>query len=300
MALCHSLLFYFFRKEANMAQYGKSFTYDGISSEDFHLVLAGLSIPDTDLGLSRSTEKSTINKYRKQVNVFGTTYDDVLSFTIVLIKDPCTYTDMNDLKFSRQDIREISAWLTSPQFPKLFHMYNYANQTDENSIPLNGWEEYDYFGVFTNVQATDDNIYSLSCDFECNTPFALSPLQTVTIQDEGVVTNESDDHYDYVYPYLIITPTSADQVTIKNNSDLDLNGSAHYMQFTAPDTNPIYIDCRKNTIENDSGVLEFSDLEIDTLDYIYWFRLLYGDNNITVNNAEVTFLFRYPVKVGAY
>jgi phage-related protein len=42
-------------------------------------------------------------------------------------------------------------------------------------------------------------------------------------------------------------------------------------------------------------------MNVDVVDYIYFPRLLYGRNQIEISgNAQVTFTYRYPVKVGAY
>lgn len=278
-----------------MANYGKSFVYDGESSEDFDLVICGFSTVDIPLNLKRSTTTSSINRYRKKVNLYGINYDSVLSFSIQLMKDPCKYTNNDELKFSRQEVREIAAWLTSPLSPRLFHMTDY--ETD------NPQEEYDYFGVFTNVEAGDNNIFTLNCTFECNTPYALSVKQSVLIDSgEGTVKNPSDDYEDYVYPQIIITPTAGVMepysITITNVTDSENS-------ITLNNMNPediVTMDCQKLVIYNESGsLISFDDIDIDVLDYIYWPRLLHGDNEITVDgDATVEFVYRYPVKVGAY
>lgn len=70
--------------------HGKYFTYNGYSSEDFGLMLGGFNVnEDIPLGLSRNILKGEMNRYRKIPNFMGTSYVDVLQFTISLIKDPC-------------------------------------------------------------------------------------------------------------------------------------------------------------------------------------------------------------------
>ena len=282
-----------------MGQYGNSFQYNGKSSSDFNLMIAGFEVMDIPLNLKRTTSASSINRYRHRANMYGIVYDSVLSFTVQLIKNPCKIQviDSNDLKFTRSEIREITAWLTSPLSPRLFHM------TDFESADGQQEEEYDYFGVFTDVVASDNAIHCLECTFECTTPYALSSEQTVVIEEgEGIVTNNSDEYEDYVYPTIIIEPTATEigsySITITNETD----GGKSITLKNMKRNDTVTIDCEKMTIKNRSGsLISFDDIDIDVLDYIYWFRLLHGDNKILVSgDATITFVFRYPVKVGAY
>lgn len=283
----------------NMGQYGNSFHYNGKSSSEFNLMIAGFQVIDIPLNLKRSTMISSMNRYRHRVNMYGINYDSVLGFTLQLIKNPCSHQiiDSNELKFTRAEIREISAWLTSPISPRLFHMTDFESKNGQNE------DEYDYYGVFTNVEASDNGIYCLECTFECTTPYALSGEQTITIeQGEGIVVNQSDEYEDYVYPTIIIEPTSTllapYDITLTN--DTDDGKSITLKNMKRGDT--VTMDCEKMTIKNKSGsLISFDDLDIDALDYIYWFRLLHGNNRILISgDATVTFVFRYPVKVGAY
>ena len=283
----------------NMGQYGKLFQYNGKSSSEFNLMIAGFQVIDIPLNLKRSTMISSMNKYRHRVNMYGINYDSVLGFTLQLIKNSCDkqIIDSNEMKFTRAEIREISAWLTSPLSPRLFHMTDFE--------PKNGQQEdeYDYFGVFTNIEASDNGIHCLECTFECTTPYALSSEQTVVIeQGEGIVTNNSDEYEDYVYPIIIIEPTATEigsySITITNETD----GGKSITLKNMKRNDTVTMDCEKMTIKNRSGsLISFDDIDIDALDYIYWFRLLHGDNKILVSgDATITFVFRYPVKVGAY
>jgi len=60
----------------------------------------------------------------------GTRWNDVLTFNIQFIKDPCEYTTQSTMVFSEDEVNEINAWLTSPDYPKLFHMYDYDFERD--------------------------------------------------------------------------------------------------------------------------------------------------------------------------
>lgn len=401
-----------------MAQYGKSFVYNGVSSESYGLVLGGFKVVDTTLNNARTIEKGSMNKYRHTVNTWGVNYDDVLKFSIMIMKDPCLFKSHEELRFTRDDIRQISAWLCSPVSPRLYHMYDYDDTTSEEldweyddethtysasfkgrniiynfycrqtmtvnnqsgtfisylstagetiniSVPavetekeiyiivvdgegnetfqpsgahdtvyskptvtlLTKESEYDYFGMFTNVEAADNQIYALQCDFECNTPFALSPVQFVSNVSNGSLSNSmtvwnySDEHEDYVYPVITIVPRSpsnANTQEIEQNQGTgsvaedtsqniritnvtDGNRSIQLNNLNPDDT--LIMDCRKLTVTNvsNSSLVTFEDMNVDVVDYIYFPRLLYGENTINITgNAEITFTYRYPVKVGAY
>ena len=84
-----------------MALHGKSFTYNGRSSEDFDLIIGGFQSVDTPLNLARDITKSTMNRYRHRTNTYGINHNDVLTFNIQLIKDPCKYSDQKDMRFTR-------------------------------------------------------------------------------------------------------------------------------------------------------------------------------------------------------
>ena len=320
-----------------MAQYGKSFMYNGRSSEEFGLRMIGFRVIDIPLNLKRNTSISEMNRYRHRVNMYGINYDSVLGFTIQLMKDPCVdgiQRDQSEFRFTRQEVRQIAAWLTSPISPRLFHMYDYPKtktvestvdeeieaQYDEETGDLiegtgitvqrtvytevdDSEAEYDYMGVFTDVTPTDNYFNCLECTFECNTPYALSPLQSFTITDgEGTIPNPSDEYEDYVYPLITITPTSSElgAYDIRLINESDGNRSITLKNMKPADT--VTMDCQKLTVTNISGsLMSFEDLNIDVVDYIYWFRLVHGNNDIKiVGDAAVTFTFRYPVKVGAY
>lgn len=107
-----------------MGQYGKYFEYNGESSERYNLVTGGYSVNEYEFGLKRNVDRTEMNKYRNYTYTYGTIYDDVLSFPILFMKDPCKFSNNDELRFTRQEIREINAWLTSPHYPKLFHMYD--------------------------------------------------------------------------------------------------------------------------------------------------------------------------------
>ena len=81
-----------------MGQYGKYFDYNGESSEKYNLITGGYNVEDYEFGLERNVDRSEMNRYRSYTYTYGTVYDDVLTFPILFIKDPCKYTDSEEYK----------------------------------------------------------------------------------------------------------------------------------------------------------------------------------------------------------
>jgi len=116
--------------------YGKYFIYDGKSSQDYGLMLGSLDNSDSiPFAMSREVYQGTLNRFKNKVNHMGTKWAEVLQFTISCIKDVCQYP--NDMVFTEDEVNEINSWLTSPDYPLLFHMYD-----EKNKIPLDEFSDY--------------------------------------------------------------------------------------------------------------------------------------------------------------
>ena len=102
--------------------FGHHFIYDNHSSEEFKLFTASFNqSTDIPLALSRNVLRGEINRYRSNPYHMGTNWDNTLSFTMDLIKDPCS--DINDIYFTEDETDDIMAWLTSPDYPILLTHY---------------------------------------------------------------------------------------------------------------------------------------------------------------------------------
>lgn len=123
--------------------YGRNFYYNGRSSEEFSLMIGSFDGNDeVPFSLGRSPLVSAMNRYRSTPNHMGAQYSSVLSFTITLIKNVCNKTQA-EMVFTEDEVDEINAWLTSPDYPILFHMYDYETPAIYN--------KYDYYGIFNDV-----------------------------------------------------------------------------------------------------------------------------------------------------
>ena len=60
----------------------------------------------------------------------GTKWNEPLSFTISFMKDVCSEPSQRNLVFTEEEVNAINTWLTSPDYPTLFHMYDYDFERD--------------------------------------------------------------------------------------------------------------------------------------------------------------------------
>ncbi len=82
-----------------MAVYGKNFEFNGKSSSDFGIMLAGFEeISSIPLGLDREINRGESNVYRPRQNHFGATYVSPLKLKYSSIKN--IEEDQNDMIFS--------------------------------------------------------------------------------------------------------------------------------------------------------------------------------------------------------
>ena len=113
--------------------HGKYFTYDGEDSQTHSLAIAGLEQnDDVVFSLGREVFASQLNRYRNLVGHMGTRWSDVLVFNIQFIKSPCDNASVANMYFTEDEVNEINAWLTSPDYPTLFHMYDYDFERDSS------------------------------------------------------------------------------------------------------------------------------------------------------------------------
>ena len=271
-----------------MAIYGKSFTYNGKSSDDFDIFLASVNtISSYEMGLDQSMIVGEMNKYRNHQNYNGVKYNDVLSFEFSIVKNPCNDSE-NNMSFTRKDVREINKWLTGCKYPSVLH--------------FNDDDEYiDYICLITSVdnESFGGDIIELKYTATCIAPYGYSEIKTfeknITSSSTFQIENNSDEVNDYVYPIITITPNETGEIQLKNSDDnaaLTINSKKKLA---------ITINCELQQFYDEIGLLSFEDLSITDISSIYIPRLKYGTNNFTViGNCSIKFEWREPRKVGAY
>lgn len=292
-----------------MAIFGQSFTYNGISSDDYGIILCAVTQPDSmPMGLKREVVKGEITSNRPVANWYNAKYSDTLSFEI-------TITKPEDRAFSREEVRDINAWLTGPRTPTLLFF------EDEAFDPIN------YYGIFTDVTDTYGNgIIMLTYTFTADSPYGWSNEREFKCTSSSAssttkfeIINDTDEFTDFVYPLFEIKSTPGTKITIENTSEISADLKSCVFSFTFPtkldSTLPIYIDSKRHRFyyKNNLGskiILSLSDLgfttdQLDNFDSgslaMYWIRLIPGTNILNVTGkCDIATTFRCPRKVGAY
>lgn len=269
-----------------------SFEFNGSRSDDYGIVITRIEENDT-FGLNRDIVKGERNKYRVRENHFGTIYNDNLSFTISVMKTICN-KQPNELLFTSNEIRKINAWLTSPQLPKIFHLPK-GNYYDEDIF---------YFVIFTEVTNKKmQKPYELTYNVTCDSPYGYTEIikhsivSSSTVPKTIVITNNSDEREDYIYPLINITPKDHGNITIKNITDAD-----RHITINSLKNDSFYIDCQCLKIYDITNMLiSFEDLGVSDIDSIYWPRLCAGENKLEfTGNAQIEISYRELRKVGVF
>lgn len=250
-----------------------------------------ISIP---MGLNREIIKGEATKYRSTANHLGTKYSEPLSFSVSFVKDDSTYSTQMDAAFTEEEINEIMAWLTSPQYPALFHMYS----DDVNE------KNFDYFGLFTGIESftpAGEMIHGFTATFQTNAPYAWTPeiVKEYSCEDALNIQIEckTAEIESPIYPTIVVTPHNTGTA---GNIDITISTDEGSLKFSAPKI-PITIDCSKTKIFDSLGLISFEDLGIGDDGYVFWPRLWHGVNHINVHGStDITITYREPRKVGAF
>ena len=276
-----------------MAIFGSSFTYNEKSSDDYVVILCATEAVDSiPMGLTREGLKGEITSRRPVANWYNTKYSDVLTFDV-------TITKPENRAFSREEVRDINAWLTGPRTPTLLFF------EDEAFDPIN------FYGVFTDVNNVyGSGILMLKYTFTSNSPYGwsnefqyiynnledkkLSVEQgsvtgsgkdlVVAVQNNGYfsIENSTDELNDFVYPLIAINAYPGHKVSIENIN----NNTKEKVPLTLSDLG----FSSENLTNIDNGSLG-----------LYWPRLIPGNNKFDIaGECNVAMTFRCPRKVGAY
>ena len=278
--------------------YGQYFYYNNHTSDEFGLMMGGFDyVEDVPLGLSRTIYKGSFSSVRKIPNFMGTEYADTLSFRISVMKDACQYPSQEDMIFTEDEVDAITSWLTEPNYPVLFHMYDYQPDT---------YRKYDYFAIVTDIepQVLGGDVVGFDITFDTNSLYAWSETITKTFANSGTnsytFTVNNSERLGIIFPTLTSLPdvsgAGTGRVTVGFTNTRD--GGSMTMSILREQ---VTIDSQRGMISSQTGLLSFDDLGIDDVDSIYWPRLYNGSNTLTLSgNATFTLEYREPRKVGVY
>lgn len=193
------------------------------------------------LAMERDMDIGTTNTYRVEANYFGDTWNSTLPIEMHIIKNPCR-KNQDDLIITKEEIRKITRWLTSPHYPLWIKFENMPD--DDNDVVY-------YCGWFNNIETycVGQNVYGLKLYFTCTTPFGytdyLSTEASVSGYKNLILTNNSDELESYAYPQVKIKPNQNGSVFMCNLSDCTLLESG-----TLTLSEETYFDSLLTVVEN--------------------------------------------------
>ena len=162
---------------------------------------------DTHTGISFDSDNGNTNSFLNREAIVSESHNgafkrahayrwsETLSPTITFIKE-----DYGD--FSPEENRKILKWLTEHQGTGVLSIYS-----DDSEVI-----EYELIGNFTTVEQyklANGRIAGYIATFESMTPWALSPIRTITktvdVPAEFTINVETDDSQSIIYPKVTIT-----------------------------------------------------------------------------------------------
>jgi len=252
---------------------GKSFVYNGKSSEPYELFFANVDTK-SNMNLGGDIELTTIKAKRSGKNyIQDTDYNKPLEFDAEIV----TKTLITDDK-----LHEINAWLLNQlEYKKL-----YVNDPDYKYKNV-------YFNcIFTSVERIEGcmgdqgyGTYGFKVTIKCNAPWAWEDEKTITYStiptNSYLVFNNTSDCNDYMYPTLqFTTGSTAVNIAIPTDKTVtiqqvtDNNRLTSVTNLSASET--ITMSVCPSVITSNLGLDHYSKFNKK------WIRFLVGENRFTV------------------
>ena len=232
------------RRGEQMAKQFKDFSFCGQKLSDLSTKYISVDFDndsDINLAMERDMEMGETNRYRNEANYFYDTWTNVLEFDLHIMKDVCTYANQKDLEISKEEIRDITKWLSSPHLPEWI---KFTYDDTNNDVT-------DYFGWFSNIETfvSGGKVYGLKLHYKCTTSFGytdeITKTETVTSYKNILISNNSDCLNDYLYPKITITPNSNGQIFFCNLNDMEVLQSG-----TLTQSSKSYFESLLDTLES--------------------------------------------------
>ena len=186
------------------------FEYDGLLLSDFGCIMCSFDSTGLETvtnGSNITFNTSPILKGTKHV-LTNTQYDECLTTTFEICKNPCNYVDQSDAYFSIEEITTLTRWLNRKEFLKF-------------KLIKEGYENLYFEGSFNvSRKMFGDYCVGMELTLTTNRPFAL--YETIKKTFKAIKSNHVEifkdisDEIGYIYPRVEITCTTAGDLTIHN------------------------------------------------------------------------------------
>jgi phage-related protein len=217
---------------------------------------------------------------------YGETQNSPLELDITVGIDPDSYEQSKFL--TRDEIRAISVWLVrgSSGGYKWLEIEQDDLITYKYKCKLSSYETIEVGGL----------IVGLSLKFVCDSPFgymAREPVSIITTTTSSTIVLSENDNMGYYYPDLEIT-LSGGVTSISIVNVTDNNRTTTLSGFTNTAGITITINNRNQIITSSTGSNFYPYFNYN------FFRLLRGENSITINGASTVKIImdEVPVDIG--
>lgn len=241
-------------------------------------VLCSFESSDTtrETGIKLITNKSKLTPFRNKVHLYSMQYEDVLKFSMSIVK-------CNGEKITDYEYIELVKWITSPTTYCPLTVIDFPDVSYHSNVI--------YYAVCTGYdEFVVDDVYGLTFNFECDSPYGYSPIQTYDFTGGTPVkiNNISEETYNDVYPVMTLTCKSTGTVTIRNDQYQD-----EVIELKVLKGQVLTIDNKNGLITDSIDMFDFEDTNLE------WLHLAPGINTITVSgNVTGTIEFQCVRKRG--
>lgn len=263
-----------------MSFYGSSFSFDGISCEEYGLMLYDFNTTtqgNTEFAKGMEIQEDRIPGRTRSL-FYGTYYKNPLEFTLVFGADEYAANYGEDL--DRQDLEVIGSWLTGHREYK----WLVIDQPDLEGIRYNC--------ILTDLKVLEyaGNKWAFQCTVHCDSPFAYTLPQTDSFEVDGsaevTLHSRSTSNLPY-YPRVTIWMNGSGDFSIRNDDNL-----FEIKNWTKAD-DVFYIDGETGVITAESGLNVFNNFNF------VFPQLHRGTNQLLIaGNGIVTYTSTFPVNVG--
>ena len=248
------------------------FEYDGNYLSDYGFVICnfgGSSGTNTVSAGSKITFNTTPRHGGTYYGLLSTKYDECITASFEVCKDPCKY---DDLVITQDEYRDLMRWLNRREF--LPFQIKDSEKLEYESV---------YFDASFNIEKImyGEELYGLVLNMETNRPFGYGQEQTfkwtISRSGEQKVISDVSDEIGYIYPRVKITISSSSMITIENQTFetkttikncqigevITIDGDTQIVESSVP-SHQIYNDFNYvfpkigNTLDNRNNVFTFS------------------------------------------
>ena len=243
------------------------FTYDGIHSANFGLMIADFDDSSTTETLAFSPTLHTI-KPTKSIRFFhaGVTYDEMPQHT---------FSILSELPLSEVTRREVLVWLTG------------RNSFKPLQIHQPDLQDYYYRCVFTDIQIIFVNGhchgFRVTANFDSPYQYGAKSIKEINVSSSSqeITLYNSSDKLGYSYPTIEFTATSGGSLSIKNKTDNEkTQGNRALIYDNIKISETIYIDNEIRHITSSEGGHKLQNLTSK-----HWLRLLPESNTLEISGT---------------